>query len=74
MSHIIVLIQTIEDKPASRTYLDFQNPAQAWDAITRSFEERLKTITPGARNITYDIQELFRYIDTLPDLACLMFV
>ncbi len=66
-------MQTADD-PQTRTYLDFNNPSQAWDSIVRLFEERLKLLTPGVKNITYDVQDLFRFIDTLTDISCMMCV
>lgn len=69
--HTIVLLQTAP-AAASRTYFDFSTPAQAYDAIARMYEDRLKQINPNARNITYDVQDLFRYLDSLQDISLLM--
>jgi len=40
------------------------------------FEEKLKKqfANTGRRDITYDVKDLWNYIDQLPDLGCLMFV
>ena len=72
-SHTILLIQTA-DNQLSRTYLDFPSPAQAWDTLTRMFEARLKELTPGVQKITYDVQDLFRYLDNLHDVSVMMCV
>ncbi len=72
-SHTIILLQTADDSN-SRTYLDFARPAQAWDAITRMFEERLKVISPGVKTLSYDVQDLFRWLDNLADVSCLVCV
>jgi hypothetical protein len=37
------------------------------------FEEKLKKENRGARNITYDIKDLFAYIDGLHDIGVLTF-
>jgi hypothetical protein len=73
MSHIILLVQPSDD-PQTRTYLDFSNPSLAWDAIVRLFEERLKLLTPGVQKITYDVQQLFLYLDNLSDISCMVCV
>jgi len=72
-THIIILVQTADDSN-SRTYLDFAAPAQAWDAITRMYEERLKVITPGVKSLSYDVHDLFRWLDNLADISCLVCV
>ena len=71
--HIILLIQPT-DSSESRTYLDFSSPAQAWDAVVRLFEERLRAMTPVVGKLTYDVQQLFLYLDNLADLSCMMCV
>ena len=72
-SHTILLIQT-GDNQLTRTYLDFPSPALAWDTLTRMFEQRLKELTPGVQKITYDVQDLFRYLDNLHDVSVMMCV
>ena len=37
------------------------------------YEQKLKAQNPQHRNITYDISDLFYFIDTLGDLSCLVF-
>ncbi len=69
-SHTIILLQT-STNTQSRTYLDFDTQGKAMDAIVRMYEERLKAITPMAKNITYDVQDLFRYLDALTDISAL---
>lgn len=36
------------------------------------YEEHLKKQNPTSPSITYDISELFEFIDQLPDLGCLV--
>ena len=95
MAAVILLVQSTEST-ASRTYVVFEAPAQAWDAVTRMcvwsalfharalsprspaaspacrYEDKLKGTLPGVASITYDVQDVFRYIDNLPDLSCLV--
>ena len=35
------------------------------------YEQKLKAQNPSHRNITYDISDLFFFIDSLGDLSCL---
>jgi hypothetical protein len=41
--------------------------------VCRLFETQLKENNPNARNITYDVKDLFLFIDSLPDLGILVF-
>jgi hypothetical protein len=36
------------------------------------YEQRLKELNPEKRKITYDISDLFAYVDSLTDLTCLV--
>ena len=44
---VIILLQTAPS-PASRTYLDFGAKGQAYDALIKMYEDRLKQMTPDA--------------------------
>ena len=70
-SHTILLVQPSDDAK-SRTYLDFTNSAQAWDALVRMYEGRLKALTPGVSKISYEVADLFRWLDNLTDISCMM--
>ena len=56
-----------------QTFFDFESVSQAMDGITRLYEQKLKQLNPQLRNITYDISDLYKYIDALSDLSCLVF-
>jgi hypothetical protein len=68
--HTILLIQ-VTASPASRTYLDFTSKTKAFDGFLRLFEEDLKSHSKKA-TITYDVADLYKYMDTLGDVSCLM--
>ena len=38
------------------------------------FEERIKALTPGVKTINYDVHDLFRWLDNLADMSCLVCV
>ncbi len=69
--HTIILVQPA-GKP-SRTFLDFETVPAAMDAVCQLFEKRLKELNPSMRSITYDVNDLYHYIDTLPDLSALVY-
>lgn len=72
MSHTIVLIQP-NSKAESRTYSDYETVNEAMEGICRLFEDHLKRENPSAPSITYDIHQLFDFVDSLTDLSCLVF-
>ena len=37
------------------------------------YERGLKAMNPTLKNITYDVSDLFNYIDSLWELCCLVF-
>jgi len=43
------------------------------DAICKFYEQKLREQNPNARNITYDIQDLYLFIDSFADLGALVF-
>jgi len=70
--HTIVLVQyTIEH--ATRTYMDYETVPLAMDGVCQIFEKRLKELNPTLQNITYDITDLYTFVDQLTDLSALVF-
>ena len=45
----------------------------SYAGICQLFEQKLKMDHPNTRNITYDVSDLFRYIDSLADLSALVY-
>ena len=41
--------------------------------VCKMYEKKLKQLNPTVRQISYDIADLFRYVDSLGDLCCLVF-
>jgi len=71
MSHAILLIQP--GKPETRTYSDFESVNECMEGVCHLFEDHLKRQNPNTASITYDISQLFDFIDNLDDLSCLVF-
>jgi len=43
-----------------------------YQGTCKIFEEYLKKMNPNSPSITYDISQLFEFIDQLADLSCLV--
>merc|ERR1712198_587548 len=72
MSHTILLVQP-NTRPETRTYSDYESLNECLEGICKIFEEHLKRLHPHDPSITYDISQLFEFIDQLTDLSCLVF-
>jgi len=70
-SHTILLVQP-SPKVESRTWSDFESVNDCMEGICKIFEEHLKKRNPQSPSITYDVSELFDFIDRLTDLGCLV--
>mmetsp|Transcript_80958 Transcript_80958/g.203724 ORF Transcript_80958/g.203724 Transcript_80958/m.203724 type:complete len:109 (+) Transcript_80958:183-509(+) len=70
--HTIVLMQ-FDEARESRTYVDYEAIPAALDGVCQLYEQSLKAANPHLKSITYDISDLFGYIDGLGDLCCLVF-
>ena len=54
--------------------MDFDTVAQAIDGICGLFERKLKELNPNVRNISYDITDLYKFIDGQVDMSALVYV
>ncbi|KAK8976276.1 hypothetical protein V6N11_007764 [Hibiscus sabdariffa] len=70
--HTIVLMQTSQNR-STRTFMDYGSITQAMDGICGLYERKLKELNPATRNITYDIADLYNFIDGLTDLSALIY-
>lgn len=71
MAHTILLIQP--GKAETRTYSDYESVNEAMEGVCHIYEEHLKKQNPLTPSITYDISQLFDFVDQLTDLSCLVF-
>ncbi|CAB96836.1 enhancer of rudimentary [Arabidopsis thaliana] len=69
--HTIILLQNSPSR-ATRTFMDYDSIGQAMDGICGLYERKLKEINPSLRNISYDIADLYNFIDGLADLSALV--
>ncbi|KAF0765307.1 enhancer of rudimentary [Aphis craccivora] len=72
MSHTILLIQS-GSRPETRTYSDYESVNECMEGICKIYEIHLKKLNPNVSSISYDMSELFEFIDHLSDLSCLVF-
>nr|XP_043627420.1 enhancer of rudimentary homolog [Erigeron canadensis] len=70
--HTIILMQTSHNR-ATRTFMDYESIGHAMDGICGLYERKLKELNPASRNITYDIEDLYNFIDGLTDLSALVY-
>ncbi|XP_078162784.1 enhancer of rudimentary protein [Carex rostrata] len=70
--HTIILMQTTQSR-ASRTFLDYDSIGKAIDGLCSFYERKIREINPTIQHITYDITDLFNFIDGLADLSALVY-
>eukprot|EP00929_Paragymnodinium_shiwhaense_P016813 TRINITY_DN12544_c0_g1_i7.p1 TRINITY_DN12544_c0_g1~~TRINITY_DN12544_c0_g1_i7.p1 ORF type:complete len:116 (+),score=29.65 TRINITY_DN12544_c0_g1_i7:76-423(+) len=70
--HTILLVQFDEGKE-SRSYVDYESVSLAMEGVCQLYEQNLKSFNPKLKSVTYDLGDLFSYIDQLGDLCCLVF-
>ncbi|XP_071703583.1 enhancer of rudimentary homolog [Rutidosis leptorrhynchoides] len=70
--HTIILMQRSQNR-STRTFMDYESISKAMDGICALYERKLKDLNPAMKNITYDIQDLYNFIDGLTDLSALVY-
>ncbi|CAL8082044.1 unnamed protein product [Orchesella dallaii] len=72
--HTILMIQPLAD-PMSRRYWPYSSLECCMEGLCRIFEQYLKVRTGDESNVVtvrYEIVDILNFIDTLPDLACMV--
>ncbi len=62
MSHTILLLQP-GARPETRTFTDYESVNKCIEGVLTIYEELLKRRNPNTPTITYDISELFDFLD-----------
>jgi hypothetical protein len=62
MVHYLLLIQYTEN-PRSKVWEDFTTVRECCEYVCQQFEKRLKKLNPYLPEITYNIAELYEFID-----------
>ena len=71
MAHTILLLQA-NMKPECRTYTDYESVNECMEGVCKIYEEHLKTTNPNLPSITYDISQLFEFIDQVEFLSLII--
>jgi hypothetical protein len=69
--HTIVLLQYTAAYQ-SRSFIEFPSVGAAMDALVKMYEHKLKELNPQVAHITYDISDLYNYIDSIHDICSLV--
>lgn len=71
-SHTILFVQP---GPAqeTRTYTDFKTADDCLEGVCKIYEEHLKRTNPNIPNISYDVSQLYTFIDEFFDLSCFVY-
>lgn len=72
MSHTILFVHPMPS-PMTRTYNEYESIHQCLEAISKIYEEHLKRQSPFLPTITYDIVQLFDFLDSFVDISCLVY-
>ncbi|XP_064621782.1 enhancer of rudimentary homolog [Lineus longissimus] len=68
--HTILLLQT---DAKTKTFSDYETCRESLDDICKIFEDHLRKTFPHNQSITYDISQLFDFIDKFADMTCLIY-
>lgn len=68
MSHTILLVQPARN-PETRTYSDYESVNECMEGVCKIYEEHLKRRNPNTPTITYDISQLFDFVDQVRSLV-----
>ncbi|XP_008050729.1 enhancer of rudimentary homolog [Carlito syrichta] len=72
MSHTILLVLPTK-RLEGRTYADYESVNECMEGVCKMYEEHLKRMNPNSPSITYDISQMFDFIDDWADLSCLVY-
>ena len=70
--HTILLIQFTSDE-TSKTFLDYDSIGMCVEGVCQLYEQRLKLQNSDKAEVTYDVAELFSYLDSLRDVGVLLY-
>lgn len=61
-AHTILLVQS-GPNPETRTYSDYESVNECMEGVCKIYEEHLKKRNPNIPTITYDISQLFDFVE-----------
>ncbi|KAK4537826.1 hypothetical protein CDCA_CDCA14G3851 [Cyanidium caldarium] len=72
MTHTVLLLQTGASKN-TRTYFDYESTPEMVEGVCRLYEQGVRLAQPGQTHIEYDVADLYRFVDQLPDCGVLTY-
>lgn len=69
---VLLLIQSKLDND-SRRYQEFLSLDKCLDYVLKVFEDNLRNRIQEKDNFTYDLSDLYEYLDELPHVMCLVY-
>lgn len=69
---VLLLVQHKVDSESKR-YQEFLSLEKCLDYILKIFEDKLRTQLQEKDNFTYDLSDLYEYLDDLPQILCLIY-
>jgi hypothetical protein len=68
---VLMLVQSKSDTDEGR-YKSFGSLEEGFDFVVRIFEDRLRAQFAGKENFSYELIELYEFLDSLQEIACLV--
>ncbi|KAK8796958.1 hypothetical protein WA588_001083 [Blastocystis sp. NMH] len=68
--HTILFVQ--REGPQTRTYYDFPTVTQCMAFIIDMFQRELIRVNPTIKKLSYQVSDIYRYIDALPEFNMLI--
>ncbi|CAG0880625.1 unnamed protein product, partial [Darwinula stevensoni] len=72
LPHTILLVEKCIGGQ-KRTWSHYSNVHSAIEGVIKIYEDHLKWMNRESPRISYDLSQLFNYLDELPDLCCLVY-
>lgn len=72
VAKVLLLMQPKGDME-SRTYQEFNSLDKCLDYVLKIFEDTLRSRYESGDNFTYDLSDLYEYIDELSQILCLIY-
>ncbi|OII71387.1 uncharacterized protein cubi_00765 [Cryptosporidium ubiquitum] len=68
--HTLLLIQ-YSNNISTRSYMDYDSVSQAVDGVCQIYEQSIKCAFSNLKEVTYSIEDLVKYINSLYDICML---
>lgn len=69
---VLLLVQQRLDQDSKR-YQEFLSLEKCLDYLLKLFEDKLRSQLQEKDNFTYDLSDLYEFLDDLPQISCLIY-